>query len=114
MIGNYNMFYEQAVQAVEGLKGLWEETRAASLDGEDSKPLYLCHGDLDQHHLLMGDGYTAIIEYNRMHLGVQSTDLYERQGDALPVLYVFVSGEILEADQFLLQRQQSLDSGPQY
>ena len=24
----------------------------------------------------MGDGYTAIIEYNRMHLGVQSTDLY--------------------------------------
>lgn len=76
VIGNYNMFYEQAVQAVEGLKGLWEETRAASLDGEDSKPLYLCHGDLDQHHLLMGDGYTAIIEYNRMHLGVQSTDLY--------------------------------------
>ena len=47
VIGNYNMFYEQAVQAVEGLKGLWEETRAASLDGEDSKPLYLCHGDLD-------------------------------------------------------------------
>lgn len=76
VIGNYNMFYEQAVQAVEGLNGLWEETRAASLDGEDSKPLYLCHGDLDQHHLLMGDSYTAIIEYNRMHLGVQSTDLY--------------------------------------
>ena len=46
VIGNYNMFYEQAVQAVEGLKGLWQETRAASLDGEDSKPLYLCHGDL--------------------------------------------------------------------
>ena len=76
VIGNYNMFYEQAVQAVDGLKCLWEETKAASLDGGPSKPLYLCHGDLDQHHLLMGDGYTAIIEYNRMHLGVQSTDLY--------------------------------------
>ena len=41
-----------------------------------TKPLYLCHGDLDQHHMLMGDGYTAIIEYNRMHLGVQAMDLY--------------------------------------
>lgn len=79
VIGNYSMFYEQAVQAVEGLKGLWEDTRAASLDSTGStgtKPLYLCHGDLDQHHMLMGDGYTAIIEYNRMHLGVQAMDLY--------------------------------------
>mgnify|MGYP007102289922 CR=1 FL=1 len=25
VIGNYNMFYEQAVQAVEGLKGLWRK-----------------------------------------------------------------------------------------
>lgn len=76
VIGNYKMFYEQAVQAVDGLKGIWEDARAASLDGDDEKPLYLCHGDLDQHHLLMGDGYTAIIEYNRMHLGIQSMDLY--------------------------------------
>ena len=30
------------------------------------------YGDLDQHHVLMGNGYTAIIEYNRMHLGVQA------------------------------------------
>ena len=76
VIGNYSMFYEQAVQAVEGLKGLWEDTRAASLDSAGTKPLYLCHGDLDQHHMLMGNGYTAIIEYNRMHLGVQAMDLY--------------------------------------
>lgn len=41
-----------------------------------SRPLYLCHGDLDQHHLLMGADYTAIIEYNRMHLGIQASDLY--------------------------------------
>lgn len=40
------------------------------------KPVYLCHGDLDQHHVLMGNGYTAIIEYNRMHLGIQVSDLY--------------------------------------
>ena len=26
--------------------------------------------------MLMGNGYTAIIEYNRMHLGIQVSDLY--------------------------------------
>ena len=26
--------------------------------------------------MLMGGGYTAIIEYNRMHLGIQISDLY--------------------------------------
>ena len=40
------------------------------------KPTFRVHGDLDQHHVLMGNGYTAIIEYNRMHLGVQAEDLY--------------------------------------
>ena len=37
---------------------------------------YLCHGDLDQHHVLMGSHYVAIVEYNRMHLGLQVEDLY--------------------------------------
>ena len=39
-------------------------------------PLFLCHGDLDHHHVLMGGNYVAIVEYNRMHLGVQAADLY--------------------------------------
>ncbi len=82
VIGNYDMFYAQALEAVEGLKGLWEreepdagccdELEAAEVRGPqgrgEPKPLYLCHGDLDQHHVLMGNNYTAIIEYNRMHL----------------------------------------------
>ncbi|MFR2849696.1 MAG: spore coat protein CotS, partial [Hungatella hathewayi] len=37
---------------------------------------FLCHGDLDHHHVLMGNRYVAIIEYNKMHLGSQMTDLY--------------------------------------
>ena len=37
---------------------------------------YLCHGELNQHHILMGPGYTAVIEFNKMHLGVQVADLY--------------------------------------
>ena len=68
MIGSYDLFYSQALEAEKGLRGLWE--------GEKSKPLYLCHGDLDQHHVLMGADYTAVIEYNRMHIGIQALDLY--------------------------------------
>lgn len=90
VIGNYDMFYAQALEAVEGLKVLWnqEDPDLYCYDGleaaevrkprgqEGGKPLYLCHGDLDQHHVLMGNNYTAIIEYNRMHLGIQASDLY--------------------------------------
>lgn len=110
VIGNYNMFYSQALEAVKGIRDLWPEEEengpgfgygsleAAEIrrpcrnqnesDGRDgtkpdkavcypaSKPTFLCHGDLDQHHVLMGPNYTAIIEYNRMHLGIQVTDLY--------------------------------------
>lgn len=49
---------------------------ADSSPGATARPLYLCHGDLDHHHVLMGNGYTAIIEYNRMRLGLQASDLY--------------------------------------
>lgn len=91
VIGNFDMFYAQALEAVEGLRDLWEreddpgscyydELEAAEVcrpkEQEGQKPLYLCHGDLDQHHVLMGNSYTAIIEYNRMHLGIQAADLY--------------------------------------
>ena len=106
VIGSYQMFYDQALEAVQGIRGLWDsgdraEGAAGAFDAEtdpdsDSlmaaevgrvadtnatakngrKPLYLCHGDLDQHHVLMGGSYTAIIEYNRMHLGIQISDLY--------------------------------------
>lgn len=62
----YEMFYGQALQAAAGLSGLWQEER----------PSYLCHGDMDQHHALMGSGFTAIVEFNRMHLGLQLQDLY--------------------------------------
>lgn len=67
VMGSYAPFFEQAVEAAEGLK---------ALEGEVALPPFLCHGDLDQHHVLMGNHYVAIVEYNRMHLGVQAEDLY--------------------------------------
>lgn len=108
VIGSYQMFYDQALEAVQGIRELWPEPRRLPAAGngmcgsgkclklglyqddqdaleaaevqppgqKDRKPLYLCHGDLDQHHVLMGGSYTAIIEYNRMHLGIQISDLY--------------------------------------
>lgn len=68
VIGNFQMFYEQAEKALEGLKKLEEECGGSKR--------YLCHGDLNHHHVLMGNSPIAIIEYNKMHLGNQMTDLY--------------------------------------
>ena len=79
VMGSFDRFFEQAQQASRGLSKL--------LGREDALKTALCHGSIDQHHLLMGDDYTAIIEYNQLHLGLQAEDLYrlmrkvmERQG----------------------------------
>lgn len=68
VLGNYRIFYEQASAACEGLKQLKE------IDSEAS--LFLCHGNLDHHHILMGEEDVAVIEFHRMHLGEQMEDLY--------------------------------------
>lgn len=68
VMGNFTMFYGQAEEAQKGLKEM-------SLAGRIPEH-FLCHGELNQHHILMGSGYTAIIEFNRMHMGVQIADLY--------------------------------------
>ena len=98
VIGNYNGFYEQAKEAADEMMRLWGRNRAAAgqhiaeedgqlmaaeLSAESVSGLSLCHGDLDQHHVLMGRGYTAIVEYNRMHLGIQASDLYRLMRKAL-------------------------------
>lgn len=67
VIGSFSLFYTQAEEAREGLEKLCKT---------EEIPLFLCHGDLDQHHILMKSPGTAIIEYNKMHLGIQMTDLY--------------------------------------
>ena len=68
VIGNFAPFLEQALEAQRGLEKITQE---------GMEPLhYLCHGELNQHHILMGSKDTALIEFNRMHLGVQAADLY--------------------------------------
>ncbi len=68
VLGNFPAFYEQAAAACEGLKQLRQQ--------ESSAPLFLCHGNLDHHHILIGEPDLAVIEFHRMHLGEQMEDLY--------------------------------------
>lgn len=68
VMGNFSMFHEQAIEAQKGLERMETEGRAPER--------FLCHGELNQHHILIGPGYTAVIEFNKMHLGVQAADLY--------------------------------------
>lgn len=64
---SFDGFFAQAKEAAEGIAGMWEPGK---------EPRLLCHGDLDHHHVLMGEGYVAVVEYNRLHLGLQMEDLY--------------------------------------
>ena len=68
VIHGFQNFYEQAAEAAEGMARIFTE--------EKDRALFLCHGDLDQHHLLMTGRGMAVVEFNRMHFGVQVTDLY--------------------------------------
>lgn len=67
-LSNFSMFFEQATEAMEGMAHLEESSGAVSSS--------LCHGDLDQHHILIEEKNVAVIEYHKMHLGDQMTDLY--------------------------------------
>ncbi len=73
-LSNFSMFYQQAREAQEGMERLEKQ--------QEHTPLFLCHGDLDQHHVLFvqeaggTDLKGAVIEYHKMHLGDQMTDLY--------------------------------------
>ena len=64
----FDDFFAQAQEAWEGLNHMGTQ--------QGMPERYLCHGELNQHHILMGPGTVAIIEFNRMHLGVQAGDLY--------------------------------------
>ncbi|MCC8060033.1 MAG: phosphotransferase [Clostridiales bacterium] len=65
---HFSPWYEQAVAAQEGLAFLE--------NGQRGNRLFLCHGDLNQHHLLMRGNEAIFIEFNQMHRGCQIRDLY--------------------------------------
>ncbi len=68
ILENFDPFYEQAEAACEGLNRLRQT--------ESSAPLFLCHGNLDHHHVLIDGENVAIIEFHKMHMGDPMEDLY--------------------------------------
>ncbi|MBQ2404412.1 MAG: spore coat protein CotS [Lachnospiraceae bacterium] len=71
VIATYDRFYEQAIEASQGMRNVFEQA------GEEIvKNCFVCHGELNQHHILIGDEYVAVTEFNKMHLGLQVEDLY--------------------------------------
>lgn len=67
-LSSFPAFFAQAQEAAEGMARL-------NRDSEDFT-LALCHGDLDQHHIIIEEKNVAVIEYHKLHLGDQMTDLY--------------------------------------
>ena len=61
----------QAEEAEQGMERLYEKHGEEIMNG-----YAVCHGEPDYHHILIGNGYTAVTEFNQMHLGVQMEDLY--------------------------------------
>lgn len=69
VIAGFDEFFSQAKEASEAMRLVWEKS-------EEKKRTHICHGDMDQHHVLIGDLYVAVTGFNKMHLGVQMEDLY--------------------------------------
>ena len=71
VIGSFDAFYRQAAEAQHGMEEVFSQ------ESENLRAsYYICHGELNQHHILMGKDYVAVTEFNKMHLGLQVEDLY--------------------------------------
>lgn len=71
VIASYDKFYEQAQDACRGMERVFQ-----SREDVIGRSCFVCHGELNQHHILMGNDYVAVTEFNKMHLGLQVEDLY--------------------------------------
>ena len=71
VIESFDRFYDQAQEAEDRMEEVYRTYRD-SLERVYS----VCHGNLNQHHILMGKEYVAVTEFNKMHLGLQTEDLY--------------------------------------
>ena len=65
VIGGFEKFYRQAMEAAELAAGLSELPEQG-----------WCHGEYSHHHVLLGRNLCAVTDFSRLHKGVQVTDLY--------------------------------------
>ena len=71
VIASYDPFYEQAKEAETGMEQVFAREGANM-----GQMHYVCHGELNHHHILIGRDYVAVTEFNKMHIGLQVEDLY--------------------------------------
>lgn len=71
VIHSFEMFYAQAIEAWERMQEVYTHEEAMRSSG-----YFICHGELNQHHILIGRDYVAVTEFNKMHFGMQVEDLY--------------------------------------
>lgn len=73
MLACMNAFLEQGEAAVEELKASDYETlrEEALLEG------CICHGEYNQHNIIITEGGTAVTNFGRWNFDVQVTDLYQ-------------------------------------
>ncbi len=71
--GSFESFYRQALLAAEQMADLAPDAKT-----------YLCHGDYNNHHILMGENRKiAVTEFGKAHLDIQIWDLYHFMRKAL-------------------------------
>lgn len=66
VMAHFEKYYDQACQAQMELE---------KIEQSDAEK-YLCHGDLDHHHILIRGNEVGFIEFSQMHRGEQMEDLY--------------------------------------
>lgn len=71
VLSGFPDFFGEAEEALAGMRDLYNKCQDSI-----NACYYICHGEMNQHHLLMGKSYVAVTEFSRMHLGLQVEDLY--------------------------------------
>lgn len=70
VIKSFDRFYGQAMEAERKMR------EAFAGENADLSGYSICHGELNQHHILIGRDYVAVTEFNKLHFGFQVEDLY--------------------------------------
>lgn len=72
-LDSYAMFYEQAMESMKDLQnsGLGKLLQKSREEG------WVCHGEYNQHHILMCRSGIATVDFSRCRYDIQASDLYQ-------------------------------------
>lgn len=73
LLNSFREFYRQAGEAGEELAQSAYETMFRQAEGQGS----ICHGDFNQHHVLVGSHGGVVTNFEKCYVGLQIADLYQ-------------------------------------